>query len=733
MSGASDVVDAGLQQVGGSRRGTLRLVEQLTSSECGPACLTMVMGLYGRDASIDEVRRGFSGSTQGVDARELLEVGRKFGLRGRAYRVDPEELSKLDAGSILHWNFDHYVVFKRVVGDDVEILDPADGIRRVGPAELDRALTGIALSFEPTDEFRPGSTRSRFPLARYLGVLRTHRRLLLNAIVISVFVQAIGFGPPLALALSVEELIPRGEASALVFAMLAVLILGLCRAVCLFVRGRTLLGLSVRLESSLRSAFVDHLAGLPYSFIGARSTGDLMQRVNSMSALRDLLSSAALSSVLDAGTALAFLVALVAIAPPLALAAIGLAGLNVLLVVLTSRRRERLMTEKLLAEAECQGKQVELLGGIETLKTMGREDALLGEWGKTLVHQLDRDLSLGLFNAALGSLRDLLDLAVPAVLIGIAGYRAAEGTLSLGTLFALSAILPGFISPVTSLVSTVESLVVLQSVARRLNDIFDERTEAELGGDLRPTLTGGVEFEDFSFSYDGRTPVLQGVNLRIDAGQSVGIVGPSGCGKSTLAKCIVGLFTPCEGEVRIDGTPLRALDLSHYRRQVGFVGQSPRLFSGSVRSNIAMGSGAEALAAVESSARVACIHDDIRGFPMGYETPVHEWGSSLSGGQRQRIAIARAVASAPPLLILDEATSALDSETERVVHENLDHVSGTKIIIAHRLSTICNADTIVVMDAGRVVQQGTHDALLGQNGLYRRLWNAQHRGLEHPT
>lgn len=708
-------------------RGKLRLVEQMTSTECGPACLAMVLGMFGRDASIDEIRKSFTGGTRGVHAGELIEVARRFGLRGRAYRVDPDELSKLDPGAILHWNFDHYVVFKAKRDGYIEIFDPADGIRRVDMAEVDDALTGIALAFEPTQAFQPGTTRNRFPLARYLVLLRTHRRLLINAIVISLFVQALGFGPPLALALSVEDLIPRGDASALLMVMAAVLVVGLCRAVSLFVRGRTLLGLSVRLEASLRSAFVDHLSSLPYAFIGARSTGDLMQRVNSMTALRNLLSSAALSTVLDAGVALAFLLALVLIAPSLAVAAVGLAGANVLLVAATSRRRERLMTEKLLAEAECQGKQVELLGGIETLKTMGRENALLEQWGKTLVHQLDRDLSLGLFDTALAALRDLLDLAVPALLIGIAGLRAAEGDLSLGTLFALSAILPGFITPVTSLVSTVESLVVLQSVARRLNDVFDETSEAELAGDLRPEVSGRVEFDGFCFSYDGTHDVLRDIDLRIDPGQSVGIVGPSGCGKSTLAKCIVGLYPATRGCLKIDGTPLSSLALTHYRRQIGFVGQSPRLFSGSVRSNIAMGTDAIDGVDVEASARVACIDRDIDGFPMGYETPIHEWGSSLSGGQRQRIAIARAVASSPPLLILDEATSALDSETEHRVHQNLDAVSGTKVIIAHRLSTIRSADVIVVMDAGRIVQQGTHDQLLASAGLYRRLWNAQHR------
>ncbi len=726
MKAASGTVEAGLQSVGQPRRGKLRLVEQMTSTECGPACLAMVLGMYGRHVSVDEVRQGFGGGTRGVDAREILEVARRFGLRGRAYRVDPDELSKLDPGAILHWNFDHYVVFKAKHDGYIEILDPADGVRRVPLGEVNDALTGIALSFEPLETFQPAAARSRFPLARYLVLLRTHRRILLNAIIISIFVQALGFGPPLALALSVEDLIPRGDGSGLLLVTGAVFIVGLCRSVCLFVRGRTLLGLSVRLEASLRSAFVDHLAGLPYAFIGARSTGDLMQRVNSMTALRNLLSSAALSTVLDAGVALAFLAALIVIEPSLALAAVGLAGLNVLLVAVTSRRRERLMTEKLLAEAECQGKQVELLGGIETLKTMGRETTLLEQWGKTLVHQLDRDLSLGLFDAALGALRDLLDLAVPALLIGIAGVRAAQGELSLGTLFALGAILPGFITPVTSLVSTVESLVVLQSVARRLNDVFDESSEAELAGDDRPTITGLVEFDDFSFSYDGSTPTLRAIDLKIAAGQSVGIVGPSGCGKSTLAKCIVGLYSATEGCLRIDGAPLSTLDLAHYRRQVGFVGQSPRLFSGSIRSNIAMGAESSRSVDVERWARIAGIHDDIRDFSMGYETPVQEWGNSLSGGQRQRLAIARAIASRPPLLILDEATSALDSETEQRVHQSLDSVSGTKVIIAHRLSTIRNTDTIIVMDAGRIVQRGTHDQLVAIPGLYRRLWNAQH-------
>lgn len=705
-----------------SRR--LRLIEQMTSSECAPACLAMVLGRYGHDVSSVELRRRFRATGRGVDAREILDVARSYGLRGRAYQVELEDLAKLGEGAVLHWNFDHWVVLGARRRGGFEIYDPAAGLRVMTLAELDPSLTGVALAFEPSEEFVERSGDAASPIARYWGLVRAHRAALGNAIGVSLFLQCLGFAPAIALAAAVEDLIPRNDGGGLLATTFALVVVALARATSMLVRTRILMGVSVRIDASLRSAFVEHLVALPHAFVAARSTGDLHARVNSTRALRDAASSTTIAAILDAAVATTFLVALVVLDPAIAAAAVLLAGADVVLVAATSRRRQRLMTERLLAEAECQGKQVELIAGLETLKAVGREDVLVGRWQDRLVDQLNGELRLGLFDGALSATREALALGVPAILIGIAGLHVARGQLSIGDLFALSAIVPAFITPVLSMAATVESLVVLQSVARRINEVFDEPAEVEAGVGARHELVGEIRFEAVHFSYDGETEALAGIDFVAAPGQLVGVVGPSGCGKSTLAKCIVGLVRPTAGCVRIDGVRLAELDLRAFRRQVGFVGQRPRLFGGSIRTNISLGADGEC--DVSSAARIACVHDEIEAFPMGYDTPVGEAGSTLSGGQCQRVALARAVASRPRLLVLDEATSALDSRLERMLHRNLEELGCSKVVIAHRLSTIRAADVILVMDAGKIVERGRHDELLAANGLYRQLWDAQH-------
>ncbi len=710
-------------------RGRLALVQQMTTVECAPACLAMVLGHFGRSVSIEHLRADFGSITRGVDAAELLRVARRHGLSGRVYRIDPEELSQLEPGAILHWGFNHYVVLRRHTSRYTEILDPASGQRRVGPRELNEKLTGIALQFEADGSFRPQQDRSTWPLARYFGVLGEMRSLLVGAVAISVLSQLLGFGPPLAMALVVEDFIPRGDTRALAVLVLALAMLAAGQSVARYVRSRLLVGLTARMEARLRVSFVDHMVRLPLSFIATRSTGDLLQRINSMSALRGVLSAAAMSTMLDAAVASVFLLALALIDPFIALGAVGVAGLYGLTVLLSAAKRQRLMTELMLAEARCQSRQVELIGGLETLKAMGREEPMAVTWAESQVDQLEAGARSNMFDASVAAIQNLASLCVPALVIGVAGVQAARGQMSVGTLFAVAALVPGFTTPISSLLETVEQMVGASSVAQRLNDVYDQAPEQDPERlHHRWAVQGRISIDDVSFAYDDGQPVLCDVSLEIEAGRSVAIVGPSGCGKSTLARCLVGLYAPTHGAIRIDGVDLEAADKVHLRRQIGFVGQDPRLFAGTVRKNITLGAPDVDEATMVWAARTAQIDRDVGRMPMGFDTPLAEGGLSISGGQRQRVAIARAIVGRPTVLIMDEATSALDTRTERAIQGELEGLPCTKVVIAHRLSTVCNADTIVVMDLGRVVEQGTHHELLAAGGHYARLWAAQHGG-----
>ena len=717
----------------GTRRGRLEFVQQMTPVECAPACLAMVLGGFGKRVSLDTLRRDFGDVTQGVDASRLLDVARGHGLIGRVYRVDPHELDQLDPGAILHWEFDHYVVLARHGRRKTQILDRASGERQVSRADLGRSLTGIAIQFERDESFAPSTERHENPLRRYFRLLSEFRGPVISAVALSLFGQFLGFGAPLAMALAVEDFIPRGDARALVTLVVALAVLASCRAVTRFVRSRVLIALTVRMDARLRVSFVNHIIRLPLAFTATRTNGDLQQRINSMSVLRNVLSAAALSTMLDAAVAVLFLVALLSIHVGVGLGALAIASFHAATVGVGARRRRHLMTELMLAEATCQSRQIELVSGLGTLKAMGRETSMAAGWADAQVDQLNANARSNTFDANLAALQDLAQLAIPAVLLGIAGVSAATGSLSLGTLFALAALIPGFVTPVASLLETLEQMVSAQSVAERLNDVYEHPLEQASGRTYRRiAVEGRIELRDVRFGYDAAATVLAGINLDIEPGTSVAIVGPSGCGKSTLASCLLGLYPPRSGLVRIDGVDVEQLDKVHLRQQLGFVGQDPRLFAGTIRNNITMGTPETCEDTMLWAARLAQIDDDIAELPMGYDTPVAEGGSSLSGGQRQRLAIARAVVGRPRILVLDEATSALDTRTERKIQHALEALECTRVVIAHRLSTIANADCIVVMDRGRIVERGTHEELLSAGSTYTALWQAQHEHTGQP-
>jgi ATP-binding cassette subfamily B protein len=306
------------------------------------------------------------------------------------------------------------------------------------------------------------------------------------------------------------------------------------------------------------------------------------------------------------------------------------------------------------------------------------------------------------------------------------------GHLSLGTMLSASALGAGFLDPLASLVASGLQLQQLPSYMHRINDVLDTPREQH-GRRLRPAprLSGRIRAENVSFRYGAvGSAVVSQVSLEIQPGQHVGIVGRSGSGKSTLAHLLLGLYQPTSGRIEFDGQDLTVLDAGSVRRQVGIVTQRPYLFGASIRENIALTDPELPLQAIIAAARIACVHDDIAAMPMGYDTKLHGGGASISGGQCQRIALARALVHQPSIVLLDEATSELDTVTERQIYRNLEALSATTIVIAHRLSTVRNADLILVMEQGQVVEGGTHEQLLVRQGAYTALVHAQSAGGE---
>jgi ABC-type bacteriocin/lantibiotic exporter with double-glycine peptidase domain len=591
-----------------------------------------------------------------------------------------------------------------------------------------RSYTGVAITFEPGEDFRASKLNTKGTW-RYLRPLLGQSGGLTRVLVGSVLLRLLALALPLLTGLLVNEIVPRNDRHLLLVTGAAMGAVVGYFFVSTLLRSHLLLQLRTHLDVRLTTAFVEHLVDLPYSFFLGRSAGDLMMRLDSHTMVREFLTTGAISALIDGSLASVYLVLLFMLSPPLAALVLGMGLLQVMALLLSRRRNQHLMSESLQVEAKAQSYTFELLAGIETLKAAGAERRAAEHWERLFIDQVNVALRRGRLEASVGTVTGTLQLGAPLAFLVYGGFQVLNDSISLGTMLAAAALAAGFLEPLATLIDTGVKLQLLRSYMERINEVLDAPREQE-GQQVATAhrLSGRVRAEGVSFAYGPlASPVVKDVWLEVEPGQLVGIVGRTGSGKSTLARLLLGMYPPTSGRILFDDTDLAELELRSLRTQIGIVTQSPYLFGATIRQNIALSNPTMPQEMVVDAAKLACIHDEIVAMPMGYETRLVDRGASLSGGQQQRIALARALAHRPTILLLDEATSDLDGLTERSVYHNLNTLGCSRIVIAHRLSTIVDADLILVMEEGRVVQQGMHDELRATPGPYREQVEAQLR------
>jgi ATP-binding cassette, subfamily B, bacterial len=714
-----------LGAIGFSRH--LEHVQQMTATDCGAACLSMVLRFYGRTHPLDELRDAMGVDHNGVSALGILRAARSYGLRGRGVRVDDlDELDMLPAGTILHWEFNHFVVFERVDRHVPVILDPAHGRRRVPRAEFEEAFTGVALLLEPGEAFEASGRRQPL-LRRYFAQVLAYPALWSRSLLMSVLVQLLALALPLMTTLLVDRIIPRRDVDLLMVLVAGLVMMVLFTFVSSLVRANLLVQLRTLLDANMTIGFLDHLIDLPYSFFQKRSAGDLLMRLGSNATVREILTSGAMSALLDGTLVSVYLVLIFWVSPLMGAVVLLLASLQLALFWATRRVQRELMSEGLAVQAKTSSYEVEMLTGIETLKSMGAEYRAVDRWSNLFVDSLNVSLRRGRLDATISSLLDAFSMAAPLVILGVGTKLVLDGDLGLGAMLGLSALGSGFLRPMGTLVGVAIKFQVLGSYLERIEDVMQTEPEQDPKRVKRaPRLSGRIQAEAVTFRYsDSVPPAVREVSVRVEPGQFVAVVGGSGAGKSTLAKLLVGLYSPQGGRVLYDGIDIAGLDLRSVREQLGVVTQRGDLFGVSVRENIALGRPEISLDEVIDAAKRAAIHDEIMALPMAYDTILADRGASMSGGQRQRLVLARALVGKPAMLLLDEATSNLDTVTEAAIQRSLASLQCTRIVIAHRLSTVVDADLILVMDGGRIVESGTHRQLLTHGAVYRRLYERQ--------
>jgi ABC-type bacteriocin/lantibiotic exporter with double-glycine peptidase domain len=711
------------------------VILQLNAVECGAACLAMILNYYGRQTDIGECRERCRIGPGGLTALNIVRAARQLGLRVNALSLAPNALDEISLPAIVHWNFNHFLVLESWQPGRVQVVDPGVGRRQLTAEEFDAGFTGVVLTFEPEPQFERFQASDQPRRDSYLKRLLQApciMGVLIQILTASLLLQAFGLVLPLLTKVLVDQLLPNKMGDVLTVLGFGMIMMLLAQGTLSFLRSLMFLYLKGRIDSHMTLGFFEHLLTLPFSFFQQRTTGDLLMRLASNTMVREALTNQAISAVLDGGLVSLYILILMLQDAWFGAFALLLALLQVAILLVAARPMRLLMDRDLAAGAESQSYLVEALSGIGIFKASGAEDRVLRHWSTLFSKHLRISLDRGYLSAMVDMLTGTLRTAAPVLLLWVGAYRVLNGSLTLGTMLALNGLAVSFLAPIASLISTSQQLQFVRAYLTRIADVMDAAPEQEAERtQMSSQLSGRIELDNVSFQYGPDQPAaVKGVSLTVEPGQKVALVGRTGSGKSTLAMLLLGLYEPSGGEIRYDGVPLQQLNHRMLRRQFGVVLQESPLLSGSIYQNIALNDPEVSMEQVVDAARRAHIHEDIIRMPMRYETILSEGGASLSGGQRQRLALARALVRRPAILLLDEATSHLDTVTEKAVDRELSSLCCTRIVIAQRLSSVADADLILVLDRGELVERGKHDELVVQGGRYWALLKADSRRKE---
>jgi NHLM bacteriocin system ABC transporter peptidase/ATP-binding protein len=627
---------------------------------------------------------------------------------------------------ILFWNFNHFLVLEGLDEKRAWINDPATGPRIVGMDEFNRSFTGVALLFSPGPAFRK-TGRPPSVVASLAPRLRGAGGALAFVIAASLALVVPGLAVPVFSQVFIDSyLIGRldGWVKPLLFGMAFTAVL---RAALTWLQQTYLMRLESRLSLAASAQFFWHVLRLPVDFFNQRYAGDIAQRVGSNDSIAQLLSGQLATNAVALVTLVFYAAVMLAYDPVLAAAGMSLTALNGLMLLWVARTRR----DGFMRLQQDRGKLMSvLLSGIQTMETIkanGGEDDFFQRWAGWKARVNNTEQQLGLLRRTLAVAPMLISAANVALVFGVGGLRVISGEMSIGMLVAFQSLLASFSQPVDRLMNLAGDLQQAQADLRRLDDVLAYPQEVAPAETVLPPagadrLQGALELRDLRFGYSRlEAPLLDGFSLKLEPGQRVALVGGSGSGKSTVAKLIMGIHQPWSGEILFDGRERETIAPALLHASLAGVDQDICLFSGSVRDNLTLWDASLPEPDMVRAAHDAAIHGAIVSRHGGYDAEVSEAGANFSGGQRQRLEIARALAGNPRILVLDEATSALDPATEQEIDRNLRRRGCTCVIVAHRLSTIRDCDEIIVMESGRIVERGGHDALLRAGGAYARL------------
>ncbi len=703
-------------RLGGLGGGTpVPVVLQTEAAECGLACLAMVAAAHGLRTDLPTLRQRFSLSMKGITLAEMVRMAGVLNLSARALRAEPGELAQLQLPCVLHWDMNHFVVLVGWRRGMALIHDPAQGQRRVRMEELSRHFTGVALELRPTPDFTPARQQQHVSLRQLLGPVSGLKRSLGQIALLALALEAFVLLTPFLMQWVVDGVLLSADIDLLTTLGIGFGLLVLIQVATAAARAWAVLVLSSTLNLQWLVNVFTHMLRLPVGWFEKRHAGDIWSRFGSVQQIQRTLSTHFIEAVLDGVLVLLTLGVMAFYSLQLTAVALVAVGLYALLRWVFYRPLREANEEALVFEAKQNSHFLESLRGVQAIKLFNAQADRRQRFASLVVDTMNAGIAIRKLDLLFSVMhRGLFGLERVAV-IWLGALLVLDQRLSVGMLFAFFAYRETFALRVSGLIDKTVELKMLRLQGERLADIVLAAPESDAGNDgIAPgalpadqwaELPASIELRDVGFRYaDGEAPVLQGVNLRIEAGESVAIIGPSGCGKTTLLKIMLGVHAPTSGEVLVGGVPLQKLGLHAWRNMVGAVMQDEPLFSGSVADNISFFSPQPDVDWLQQCARLAAVHEDILAMPMGYHTLIGELGTALSGGQKQRLLLARALYKRPRILLLDEATSHLDVDRERSVNQAVRALALTRVIVAHRPETIASAGRVVALHEGRVAQ-----------------------------
>lgn len=723
-------------------------IKQHDITDCGAACLATIAKQNAYKISISKIREIAGTDKQGTNAFGIIQAAEQLGFSAKGVKGNKEAFfSEFPLPCIAHvitdGNLMHYVVIHKITKKQIVLADPAKGIVKLKPAEFFGEVTeekqppkyqwsGVLILLMKSESFVTGNeTKGLFQ--RFFYLLIPQKKLLLHIFLASLIYTVLGILGAFYFKALVDDILPDGLSRTLMTLSIGVILLNIFKVILDAIRAQLLLYLSQKLDIKLLLGYYRHVLELPMSFFGSRKVGEIVSRFNDASKVRDAISGATLTIMIDTIMA-------VAGAAILYMQNVKMFGIAVIMVVLYSiivigfhKSFEKWNRQQMEDNAQLTSYLVESLNGMQTVKAFNAERKANRETESRFVKLLKSIFSLSFISNIQNALKVFVELVGGVVILWVGAMDVIHGTLTMGQLITFQSLLVYFLDPIKNLINLQPQMQTAVVAADRLGEILDleaEKGESEYRKMSPQSISGNIEFHDISFRYGTRKLVLEHINLKIHKGEKVAFVGESGSGKTTLAKLLLHMYTAESGEICIKDNNIEDIQIETLRERIAYIPQETFLFSGSIYENLTLGLNHPSMEEVVEAAKRAQAHEFINELPLRYETRLEENGANLSGGQRQRLAIARAMLKKPDVLILDEATSNLDAVTERALDRTIRDFSAemTTIFIAHRLSTIKNCDCIFVMDKGKIIETGTHGELKNAGGKYADL--VKHQSLE---